>query len=282
MFRIRICSTRGFTLLEMLVVIMIMGFLVAMVAGGFSRLKGDAAITTTLSEMKSIKEAIRDRFYPDLGLIPYNIDNPEWATRYLCLKNDGTGNSEYEEIRGFIGDDLMTWDRYVRKGWRGPYMEREATARDDNGTPLNPADDKWYPVLADAWFDSEKSEEDTGHYYRIMFSDLDGLGDMTNSDAAGARRERLSTYILSLGANGEDNREFIIGTTASETYRCIKTHTSSNSNCPTTGSEWEEYWIFDSSEPSAAVRVAWDSGTSYDCKDDIIMYIFGTEPIQSP
>ena len=259
-------NRKGFTLLEILVVIMIMGFLTAMVAGLFSGIRGNAAITTTLNEMKSIKEAIRDNFYPDLGLIPYDIDNPEWATRYLCLKNEGIGNSEYEEMRGFIGDDLMTWDKYVRKGWRGPYMEREATARDDKGTS-DPDDDEWYPVLADVWFDSEKAEEDTPHYYRIVFSDLDG-DEYTDT--------RLSTYIFSLGANGKDDREFVIGT-ATKTYRCIKSHTSSGDNCPTTGSEWKKYWVFDSSETGT-----WTDGVSYDCKDDIMMYIFGTQPIQSP
>ncbi len=214
-----IMKNKGFTLLEIIVVLVILGFLVASITPRLSRTAREAAITTTLSEMKEIKEAIRDNFYPDLGLIPEDTDHPEWATRYLCLKNDGTGNSEYEEMRGFIGDDLMTWDRYVSKGWRGPYMERETSDT---------------PVLADVWFDSEKAEADTPHYYRIIFSDLDSSGDMTNSDADEARRERLSSRIVSFGANGSDDGGG--GTT-----------------------------------PLPA-----------DIGDDLVMFIFGTEPIQSP
>ena len=93
-------TSRGFTLLEILVVIMIMGFLTAMVAGHFLGVKEDAGNVTGLNEMKKIKEAIRDRFYPDLGLIPEDAVHPEMAIRFLCLKDDGIGGIEQIDFKG--------------------------------------------------------------------------------------------------------------------------------------------------------------------------------------
>ena len=192
-----------------------------MIGPRLAGIKEEAAITTTLNEMKSIKEAIRDRFYLDLGLIPGGLaGNPEWATRFLCLVNDDSGDIDVgtgvcsgsddciemcEFLKAKFNNEkvksYLHWDKYSRKGWRGLYMEQEAIAHDDNGTPANPADDKWYPILADVWFN--RNEEDDAerekHYYRIIFDDLDLSGDI-NSEA-----ERISTRIVSFGVNGVDD-----------------------------------------------------------------------------
>lgn len=210
----------GFTLLEILVVLMILGFLTAMVAGHFSRIKGEAAIVTALNEMKDIKEAIRDRFYPDMGLIPEDVANPEWATRFLCLTNDGSGDinvvtgvcsgsDDCIEMCEFLKTKFnnekvksyLHWDKYSRKGWRGPYLEREITAYDDKGTPV-PADDEWYPLIIDSWGKSVDYSVDPDGVigeYRIIYDEIDGTSGITRED------ERLSTRIISFGANGVDN-----------------------------------------------------------------------------
>ena len=154
----------GFTLLELLVVIAIIGFLVTVAflrIGG--KLIGEAKIKTTLNEMKNIKEAIREGFYLDLGFIPEDNATPQYATRYLCFVNDGTGNitggnctgssdciKMCEFLKSKIGNDtkvreLLHWNRWTEKGWRGPYMEPEVV---DNNTSL----------IADTW----------DNYYRIL------------------------------------------------------------------------------------------------------------------
>ncbi len=238
-------NKKGFTLLEILVVIMIMGFLVAMVAGGFSRIKGDAAITTTLNEMKEIKEAIRDRFYPDLGLIPEDLglddvrgsgdERPEFAIKLLCLKDDGA--NERTDMLVFLTacgvPSLIDWNKYSRKGWRGAYLEQEITAYDNKGTPPPAtADDEWYPLVIDSWGKSVDSSVDPDGVigeYRIIYDELDGVPGITRED------ERLSSRIVSFGANGVDN-----------------------------------------GGATTPLHLSVDTG------DDLVMFIFGTQPMRRP
>ncbi|MBW2020521.1 MAG: prepilin-type N-terminal cleavage/methylation domain-containing protein [Deltaproteobacteria bacterium] len=176
-------TNKGFTLAEIIVVLFIVGFLIGSVALVVGRTQERGAVITTLSEMNNIKKTIRERFYPDLGLIPEDAADPEYATRYLCLKNDGAGNPEYQEMRNFLGsDNLMVWDKYVRKGWRGPYMEPDTRYHDL-------VDDEWYPVLTDAW----------KNYYHILMNPA---------------QDKDSARIVSFGANGLDDGGTILPVSA--------------------------------------------------------------------
>ncbi len=142
----------GFTLVEMLMVVLIIGILVAMVAGGFIGINENAAIIVTLDEMKEIKEAIRDRFYPDLGLIPEDTAYGTRATRFICLKRDGGAEQAelWEFLKSHHGTDtantLINWDRFSQRGWQGHYMEQNS--RYEAATAHPPV---YFPVLTDAW-----------------------------------------------------------------------------------------------------------------------------------
>ena len=170
----RLRSTHGFVLAEIIVVLFITGFLVGGVAMVVGRTQERGAIITTLSEMNNIKKTVRERFYADLRLIPEDGTHPEYATRYLCLKNDGSGNPEYNEMLNFIGSaNLMSWNKFTGQGWRSPYMEADTRYHDV-------VDDKWYPVIADSW----------NNFYLIL----------TNPS-----QDRDTARIISLGANGTDD-----------------------------------------------------------------------------
>ena len=85
----------GFTLLEVLTVLAVIGFMVTVVSVFANRNFGDYRLQQAINDMNRIKTAILDGFYPDTGLIPQSVgkldgaeDHPEFATKYLCLKND--------------------------------------------------------------------------------------------------------------------------------------------------------------------------------------------------
>jgi prepilin-type N-terminal cleavage/methylation domain-containing protein len=95
----------GFTILELLVVLAIVGFFAIAIGSRLASVSDEAAVTTALEEMNNIKKAITDLFYPDLGFIPEDPgpdnrlvsassssagddDRPWFATRYLCLQED--------------------------------------------------------------------------------------------------------------------------------------------------------------------------------------------------
>jgi prepilin-type N-terminal cleavage/methylation domain-containing protein len=97
--------TPGFTILELLVVLAIIGFFAIAVGSRFASISEQAGVTTALEEMNNIKKAVVDLFYPDLGFIPEDPgpngklvsaasnsagddDRPWFATRYLCLQDD--------------------------------------------------------------------------------------------------------------------------------------------------------------------------------------------------
>jgi len=136
---------RGFTLVELVVVLFMLVVLVTAVTPFFGGIVKKGSVVSTLNEMKEIKEACKD-FYADLGLLPEDKNNPELATRFLCLRPEIT--EEYKQMESFleehsISTQLLKWDKYIRRGWRGPYMEADAEYEIDTGTYL--------PVLRDSW-----------------------------------------------------------------------------------------------------------------------------------
>jgi prepilin-type N-terminal cleavage/methylation domain-containing protein len=97
----------GFTLVEILVSLFIIAMLSAVVAAVFGNLGRDADIICTVNEMKTIKDATTDYFYPDLGIVPRDFgedpgnlkdDKPWRATRYLCLTKDPKIEEKFSEI----------------------------------------------------------------------------------------------------------------------------------------------------------------------------------------
>ena len=241
-------TNAGFTLIEMLVVIAIIAGLAALVIPMIGGVREEAAITTALNEMKNIKETIRDRFYPDLGLIPEDTANAQYATRFLCLVPDDngdinvttgecSGSGDYIEMCEFLkivfnnnyvkAKSYLHWDKYSRKGWRGHYTEREIVYEAEPGPP--PA---YFPLIVDAWFNGNEPEiEREKHYYRIVMD---------------SSQDKDTARIISFGPDGEDSGSFLNTTTGSAT-------TASDLKDP-----------------------------DYKTGDDLVMFIFGTGATRSP
>lgn len=162
----------AYSFLEILVVLACVSFFCAVVAARLGGTGNEARVTIALQEMDQIKEAIRDHFYPDLGVIPQDCgkdgafasddcptcgedDRPWFATRFLCLRNDGEEKPEYKDMLAFLtslmSEDLaqgkLAWDSYYRRGWRGPYLEYSLRVQLDTDTTYA------LPLIATPWAD---------------------------------------------------------------------------------------------------------------------------------
>ncbi|MCK5305981.1 MAG: type II secretion system protein [Candidatus Omnitrophica bacterium] len=297
-------SKKGFTLLEVLVVLMILGFLTAMVAGHLSRIKGEAAIVIALNEMKDIKEAIRDRFYPDLGLIPEDLGpdgfadhlgpngipddgdeifdaKPEFSVKFLCLKDDGIAGDEYNEMLVFLTEygkaSLIDWDKYSYKGWRGPYMEQEVS-HDYDG--LVGAGTDYWPIIVNPWADlwEDKAQEEEKKQEVGWRARADAFREKKCYRIFGGQDKNL-VQIVCYGADGEADCDKVVGTDGN-TYVCIEMHTSAAANHPVSGIDWADFWALDNTQTGNV----WAAGMDYEsfAGDDLVMFIFGTGPIRRP
>ncbi len=218
----------GFTLLEIVVVLFIISMMAFFVASTFSTVTDKASINVAIDEMSNIKKSITDFFYPDLGIAPQDFGDdpadrhsarPWFATRFLCIRDDrpglkGTPDSiedpeayEMLQLLGSNNEALLAWDRYRQKGWRGPYMEQDGTAR--TGSTYN---NYYFPMVATPWADAceamaqamedqddlkEAEKFRRGKYYLIV----------TDKDGAGAPIDNTAR-IINFGANCLDDGSY--------------------------------------------------------------------------
>ena len=154
----------GYTLLELLTVLTIVGIMVTGTVIAWQRVFGrvteDIPVAAALRDMKAIQDAIVKGFYPDIQTLPYDEKNPEYANRYLCLNPEHP--KEREEMAAFLESqgklNLIEWNKYYAKGWRGPYIECDSTC---NATELDPVSHPpdaegnpvYLPVIATPWAD---------------------------------------------------------------------------------------------------------------------------------
>ena len=254
---------RGFTLLELLVVLTFITAFGFLVATRFGTITEGAGVACALTEMGSIKETIKEGFYPDLGLIPEDTgadglpgtedDRPEYSTRYLCLRNDGKDNPQYTDMKAFleskgIKENMLEWDKYSRRGWRGPYMEQDVSASFDPDGPDGPRKERYIPLIATPWADScEKNaqkEEDLG-----------------NNDLA--EKYRKGKYYLIVG--GQEKKEARIV--------CF------GANCLDDGSYCKDH---DQERPINRATAQDLNNPEYDTGDDVVVFIFGGGFMRSP
>jgi len=219
----RFLSPTGFTLLELLVVLIIIGFLVTAIGRTFRKVDKDVQYVAALSDMKAISDAIVKGIYPDLGCIPCTGEDPVSAITSLCLdlkrcmeeiqeytyQNTYWGEIyqciEYQDLtpecrellfllagqpsndrkcgkNGILKSKFTEniWNKYYSKGWRGPYIECNATYYYN---PEASEEGYYLPAIATSWADkcekmarkAEKNGDDDlakeyrkGKYYQIL------------------------------------------------------------------------------------------------------------------
>ncbi len=271
---------KGFTLLETIVTIVCLGIILSVVISRFGEVADESTEIIALEEMRNIKEAIRDGFYPDLGFFPEDSgkdgkvasadcptcgtdDRPWLSARYLCLRNDGEGNPEYDEMYMQLknyreeeaAESLLSWDRYLHRGWRGPYMEHDTRTAIDNSEKYP------FPIVTSPW--AEKCEalaveaEDSGY-------------------AEEAEKLRRGKYYLLVIDRNQDQ------TPLRETARIV----SFGRDCCDSGSYYTDYDEANPSVPATAGDLRKLQGTDtldsyqYDSGDDLVLFVFGGGPVR--
>ncbi len=271
----------GFTFLEIMVSMVCLGIFLLLLMPRFGDVADESAIIIAIEEMRQIKEAVRDGFYADLGSIPEDPgkdgelasssctgcgddDRPWFATRYLCLRNDGQENPEYEEMSDFLrqlkGKDtaeaLLTWDRYLKKGWRGPYMEQ------DTRVALNSDDEYPFGLILSPF--AEKCEETA----------LEAENSGESGEAEKLRRGKYYLIVVD-----RDNN-----TPLKDTARII----SFGPDCRDSGAYYTDYDQENPDTPATAEDLRKIQGSDagslyqYDTGDDLVVFIFGGGPVRRP
>ncbi len=102
-----LCSRHGFTLIELVMVILVLGILSAVAIPVIGSLFGSSEVTVTREEMRRLAVAIsgsdptRDRGYEgDVGYLPGSLAD-------LVSKPDS----------------VAAWNAYQHVGWNGPYID---------------------------------------------------------------------------------------------------------------------------------------------------------------
>jgi hypothetical protein len=281
------CGTEAYSFVEILVALACLGFFCALIGARFAGTASGAKVTVGLQQMGQIKEAIRDHFYPDLGVIPQDPgkdgafvssncpgcgqdDRPWFATRFLCLRNDGEGKPEYQDMLAFLtsltsaelAKGKLAWDSYYKKGWRGPYLEHSLRARLDTGTTSHA-----FPLIATPWADVSEdlaqvaeASKDTqaaerlrrGKYYLVVV-DRDPDSHALLTDTA---------RIVCFGADGKDSGAY------------YKDYDAANPATLATAEDLRKMPTCDSGKK--------EGDDCYETGDDMVMFVFGGGATRQP
>lgn len=112
-YRSNCCSIRGFTLVELVIIIVILGIVAAVGIPKFGSLSKSAKINATKEEMLRIKVAI----VGDSRL----VSNGEYVKR--GFEGDiGFPPSSLTDLAA-KPDSVAIYDKFTRIGWNGPYLD---------------------------------------------------------------------------------------------------------------------------------------------------------------
>ena len=107
---------RGFTLIELVIIIIVLGILAAVAVPKFSDISESSKIAATKSEMINLKKAI--------------VGNPELVSGGVYVNRGFEGDCGIvpSQLSDLISkpDSISVYNKLTRLGWNGPYIENNA------------------------------------------------------------------------------------------------------------------------------------------------------------
>ncbi len=200
-------SKKGFSLPEVLVALVIIGFIVTIAVGAMRNTVDDSKVIAALNQMNSIKEAAA-LFYSDFGCIPEEVHpntasgqdsghkydslnmNTEYATRFLCLPRDCSDSeiidfSNLWNSNGWINvDDFRPGCYFMFQGLSKLFSERFGTLHNSKVRSL--ITDPVYGLRSwtDTYLEANSqfnatalNRKDDTHYPAEFYSDADRFND---------------------------------------------------------------------------------------------------------
>ena len=235
-------NSKGFTLVEILVVLVIMGFLVALVSPKFAGIIDFTSAKLNKTQMQEIKRAALE-FYHDIGFVPDNVtlltyswekcvvkatnyDDPESSD--ICKNMIAFIDKHYkyydeggERLRANeVGDNGMGTKRKAHltqiiqekldpnRGWRGPYIGANGYIQNNNVKTLGYDGKNGYENDNQYFF----SDQDIKLFYEDSWSASTPLNTVDTSwerDSANAKLYPISTPDFNGSQNSVSPNRFI-------------------------------------------------------------------------
>jgi len=175
MYKIKFYNQKGFTLTEIMIVLIILGLLIAVALPRVSQVLFTGKVSATKTSLSSFSKAVKN-FNADLSVWPANINDLAMAPKFgdACYNSKSLAQVSYSQTH--------------IKNWRGPYMD---------GTTAEISVDAWGAKISIGVVDSTT--------FRFSGRDIDAnIVEVNNSKESDSFNELGAVPGLYMHSRGED------------------------------------------------------------------------------